>query len=106
MALAALVGRLDLLVGQETWKCKPSGRQRRRMPHGGNTQAQSAFAGAHHVHAVVEDDLSQFLPTHNAEVLLIWFVILREFCSLGALWSHAGTCQHPRELCILSRWYL
>ena len=43
--------------------------------------------GSHHVHAVVEDDLPQPLPAHNAEVLLIMVLVFMK----GRLHAHTST---------------
>ena len=51
-------------------------------------------AGAHHVHAVVEDNLPQVLPAHYAEVFIISGRLLTEVCS-----GHLQTCQLYHGLC-------
>ena len=49
------------------------------------------YAGAHHVHAMAEDDLPQILPAHYAEVVIIVMIVsVREVCFLN-LQTHAST---------------
>ncbi len=52
-------------------------------------------AEAHHVHALIEDDLPQLLPAHHAQTLIIWVLLLREICIPCALQSHAITSLSP-----------
>ncbi len=61
----------------------------------GGTGAALSSARAHHVHAVVEDDLPQLLPAHHAQTVIILVLLLRETCILCALRSHASTFLIP-----------
>ena len=42
-------------------------------------------AGAHHVHAVAEDDFTLSLPAHNAKVLIILVLSLGAALRVGRL---------------------